>query len=358
MNEPIRVGIAGGNWGRTQATAFREIEGVSLAAIAEKDDDLRNELVDTFGFGNSYERYEEMILSGGLDALVACLPADGHERATSAGFDADLHVLCESPPAINESEMSRVVSAAGFCGKVYMWGRHSRFDPRIQRARKLVADGALGEVYRAEAIGRLAWWPYDDNNWRGSRERGGGALLDRALPLIDDLWYSMDCPDPMEAMAARHSLFLADRVADPSDVAEDSFFGNARFKNGASLSVSSTSFGHIDAPPNADGIPERRNLALYGTLGSLDLVKGTIARSTGSQVTVEPYAEAISEQAQIRAQAQEFIDAIREEREPLNNGKQGLSLMKLLDAFASSAKEKKAMPIKVARSLDDLFGGL
>jgi len=32
--------------------------------------------------------------------------------------------------------------------------------------------------------------------------------------------------------------------------------------------------------------------------------------------------------------------------------------MKLLDALAKSAKEKKAIPIKIARSLEDLFGGL
>ena len=55
---------------------------------------------------------------------------------------------------------------------------------------------------------------------------------------------------------------------------------------------------------------------------------------------------------------QEFIDAIREEREPLNDGKQGLTLMRMLDALALSAKEKHAVSIKATRSLDDLFGGL
>jgi len=358
MSESIRIGIAGGNWGRKHAEAFKDIEGVALAAIAEKNEALRHELADTFGFENQYDSYEEMILSGSLDALVVCLPSDRHERATGAAFDANLHVLCESPPVINESEMSRVVSSAGFCGKTYMWGRHQRFDPRISKARELATSGELGEIFRAEANGRLAWWPYENDDWRGSKERGGGALLDQAIHLIDDLWFSMDCPDPMEAMGASHSLFLSERVPDPSDVADDSFYGVARFKNGSSLSVSATSFGHIDAPKNENGIPEERSLALYGTKASLDLVSGTIARSNGSDTTTESYAEAASEEAQLAAQAREFVDAIREEREPIASGKQGLSLMKLIDAFAASAKEKKAMPIKVARSLDDLFGGL
>jgi hypothetical protein len=32
--------------------------------------------------------------------------------------------------------------------------------------------------------------------------------------------------------------------------------------------------------------------------------------------------------------------------------------MKMLDALAQSAKEKRAVPIKATRDLDDLFGGL
>ena len=358
MSELIRIGIAGGNWGRKHAAAFKEIEGVALTAIADRDEAVRHEFADTFGIENQFESYEEMLLSGSLDALVVCLPSDRHERATAAAFDSNLHVLCESPPTVNESEMSRVVSSAGFCGKTYMWARHQRFDPRIQKARELASNGDLGEVFRAEATGRLAWWPYSDDDWRGSKEHGGGALLDRAVHLIDDLWFAMDCPDPMEAMAASHSLFLAERVPDPSEVAEDSFFGVARFKNGSSLSVSATSFGHVDGPVNEHGAPEQKSIALYGTKASLDLATGTLIRSDKSKVSTESYAEAISEEAQLAAQAQEFVDAIREEREPINSGKQGLSLMKLIDAFAASAKEKKAMPIKVARSLDDLFGGL
>ena len=70
------------------------------------------------------------------------------------------------------------------------------------------------------------------------------------------------------------------------------------------------------------------------------------------------YASPTSEAEWFILQAQEFLDSIKESREPENNGKQGLTLMRVLDALAQSAKEKRAVPIKAPRSLEDLFGGL
>lgn len=358
MSESIRLGIAGGNWGRRHADAFKQVEGVTLTAIAERDEDLRTDMVDTYGFESAYESDGAMMESGTLDAVVICLPSDRHEHSTRAAFDAGLHVLCESPPAINESEMSRIVSAAGFCGKTYMWARHQRFAPELLKARELIANGSLGDVYRAEATGHQAWWPFEDDNWRGNIERGGGALLDLGIHLFDNLWFAMGTPDPMEAMASSHNLFLKERLSDPSEAAEDSIFGTVRFKDGASLSLSAMIFGHIDGPKNETEAPHSSSLRIFGTKASFDLISGERIETNNPDSSVESYANPIALEEQLIAQAREFIDAIREEREALNSGQQGLTLMKLLDALAASAKEKKAVPIKVARSLEDLFGGL
>lgn len=358
MSESIRVGIAGANWGRRHAAAFKEIAGVSLTAVADRDEEARTAMVNTFGIDNAYISYEEMMESGTLDAVVICLPTYRHQRATCSAFDAGLHVLCESPPGINQSEMSRIVSAAGFCGKTYMWARHQRFAPELQIARELIATGALGDVYRGEATGHRAWWPFDDDNWRGNKETGGGALLDLGIHLIDSIWFAMGCPDPMEAMASSHNLFLKERLSDPSEAAEDSIFGTARLKDGSSLSLSAMTFGHVDGPKGETEAPEQNSLHIFGTKASLDLIAATKTQSNQPDSLTESYATPIATGDLFVAQAQEFIDAIREEREPLNSGQEGLALMKLLDALAKSAKEKKSIPIKIARSLEDLFGGL
>lgn len=358
MSDSIRLGIAGGGVGERHAEAFGQVEGVSLTAIADLDPERRDALKQRFGFMQDFDSCKAMIASGILDAIVICLPTDRNERSISDAFDAGLHVLCESPPARNASEMSRIVSAAGFCGKTYMWSRPQRFSPLLQEARRLASSGKLGDLYRSEGVTHWAWWPYGDDDWRGSIEQGGGALLHLGIHVLDSLWQAMDCPDPVEAMAAGHNLFAKERFPDPFDAAPDSAFGMIRFKNGASLSLSAMAAGHVAGPATDWGAPSETSLKLFGSQASLDLVQGQKTIVADTQAETHSYASPISESECYLAQAQEFVDAIRDEREPLNNGKQGLALMKMIDALAESAKEKKAIPIKSARSLDDLFGGL
>ena len=125
------------------------------------------------------------------------------------------------------------------------------------------------------------------------------------------------------------------------------------------MSFSTAFFGHIEGEKEPWGSPSNFGIQIFGTTGSLDLASGHQLVAHQPEVVSTSYAGGPSDESEwFLAQAQEFVDAIREEREPLNDGKQGLTLMRMLDALALSAKEKRAIPIKATRSLDDLFGGL
>lgn len=359
MSSELRLGLAGARFGEKHAAAFCQVDGVILAAISDPDESRRQALVDEYEIKRAFDTYDEMLEAGELDAVVICLPTALHERSVSAAFDAGLHVLCEKPPAVSESEMSKIVSSAGFCGKTYMWARQHRFSPAIAMAREIIERGEIGEAYRGESSWQWAWWPFENDNWRGNRENGGGVLLDIGIHMIDSVWYPMGCPDPVEAMASRHSLFLDRRVPDRDEVAEDSVYGMLRFKNGSSMSFSTAFFGHFEGEKEPWGSPNNFGIQIFGTSGSLDLAKGHRVVAQQPEIVSTSYVDGpIDESDWFLAQAQEFVDAIREEREPLNDGKQGLTLMRMLDALALSAKEKRAIPIKATRSLDDLFGGL
>ena len=330
-----------------------------LVGLCDSNVEVLERAVQQTGVTFSTQDYNELIQRDDIHAVIIAPPNATHATMAIAAVSNGKHVLCEKPPATSESEMSKIVSAAGFCGKTYMWARQHRFSPEIANAREIIERGEIGDAYRGESSWQWAWWPFDNDNWRGNREKGGGALLDIGIHMIDSAWYPMGCPDPVEAMASRHSLFLKDRVPDPDEIAEDSVYGMIRFKNGSSLSFSTAFFGHVDGNKSQWGSPAKNSIQIYGTKGSLDLCKGQRIIAQQPDVLSTPYTkDPTTESNCFLAQAQEFVDAIREEREPLNDGKQGLTLMRMLDALALSAKEKRAVPIKATRSLDDLFGGL
>ena len=358
MNEKLRVGFAGGNFGRRHINAFSTLDDVELTAIAEPNEDLRNGLADTFRFEQQFDSIEELLSAKLIDAIVIATPTNLHERHVCAAIDADLHVLCENPPATSDGEMSRISSTAGFSGKVFMWGSQQRFSPEIQAAHMMSEAGDLGKVYHATARWRWGFWPFGKDDWRGSIEQKGGALLDIGIHIIDSVWFAMGCPDPVEAFSSSHNHFLRDIVDDPSDASDDSSFGMVRFKNGSTITFESAYFSNVDGEPNEWNSPETLNLELWGTKASLDLVKARKEWIADQSPNSESYAESIDQAELFIVQAREFIDSIRETREPQNSRKQAQSLTKMLDALRQSAKDQKAVSIRTIRDLDDLFGGV
>lgn len=349
MTDTIRIGIAGANAGARHAQAFASLPEAALVAIADPDATLREPLAETFGIERQFSSAEELIRSEGLDAVVIATPSYLHERHIDAVFEAGLHALCETPVAINSSEASRLVTAAGLVGKTFMTSCPLRFDPRISEARRLVQEGAIGEPFRADCQVNLAHWSHPPDSWRLDRERGGGALLEVGLEWIDLVWFAFGCPDPMEAMAARYDLFSKKHADEDFEaIAEDALAGMVRFKNGAALQVA------VQIHRSSASGNDERSLRIWGSDGSIDLLEGL--RSTPEGPT--RFAAAVTDVTCYQAQAKAFLHSIRSKEEPLNTGKQALTLLKLADALLTSSREKEAVSIKVERSLDDLFGSL
>lgn len=359
MSDKLRIGFAGGVMGRSHMKGFAALDDVEMAAVAEPQEELRQELLDTFGFQYSFPDLESMIADGGIDAVVIATPTYLHEQHASLAFDAGLHVLSEKPPAVNAREMSHIVTTAGLVGKTYMWARQQRFSPQLQEARRLVEAGEIGDVYFAEGRWQWGWWPLPQVDWRGSKEKHGGCLIDIGIHLLDSLWFVMGCPDPEEALGTIYNPFLRELVEDPEDAAEDTAAGMIRFRNGASVQFSAMNFSHVAGPETSWKAPHRRALQVFGTKAFLDLETGEKSVvAIKEKAMVESYAEPLPYPQLFERQAREFTDAIKEERAPQNDAKQGLTLMKMLDAVRESAREKRAVPIKTERSLEDLMGGL
>ena len=103
-------------------------------------------LIDEYKFEQAFDTYDEMLEDGELDAVIICLPTALHERSVSAAFDAGLHVLCESAPAVSESEMSKIVSnAAGFAAKPTCGLGNNAFHPQSPRLERSSNAGGLAK---------------------------------------------------------------------------------------------------------------------------------------------------------------------------------------------------------------------
>jgi predicted dehydrogenase len=131
-----------------------------------------------------------------IDAVYVATPVALHAPQTIAALKTGKHVLCEKPVAMNYSEASEMVRVAGESGKILGVAYYRRTYPKVQRARELIAQGAIGQPALAEANhhsaspaqGSFRSWLLDP------KLAGGGPLFDVASHRIDLLNYLFGKP--------------------------------------------------------------------------------------------------------------------------------------------------------------------
>lgn len=146
-----------------------------LHALASRDLAVAQAWATEFGAARSYGSYEALIADPEVDAVYLPLPNELHRPWVEAAADAGKHILCEKPLALDANEAEAMAAYCRDRGVVlteaFMW----RHQPRTAAVRKLVAEGAIGDL---RLIRSSFSFSIAEGDWRLDSTRGGGALWD------------------------------------------------------------------------------------------------------------------------------------------------------------------------------------
>jgi len=147
------------------------------------------------GWAHTETDWRRVIERDDVQLVDICTPGDTHAEIAIAALEAGKHVLCEKPLANSVAEAERMVAAAqaaGARGVRSMVGFNYRRVPAIALARRLVAEGRLGEIRHVRAAYLQDWIvdPQFPLVWRLQAERAGsGALGDIGAHIVDATQY-------------------------------------------------------------------------------------------------------------------------------------------------------------------------
>lgn len=186
----IRVGLVGyGLSGRVfHAPLLTATPGFTLCSIVtantERKAQARAEHPEARVLGRAEELWESA-----EDHSLAVIATDtaSHAPLASAALEAGLAVVVEKPFAPSAAQARGVVDLAARLGLVLSVFHNRRWDSDHLTLRRLLAEGALGDVMRYES--RFERWRPEPNPtaWREREEpsSGGGVLLDLGVHLVD-----------------------------------------------------------------------------------------------------------------------------------------------------------------------------
>ena len=185
MSELVRIAIVGwGRWGRVcHGLLASATPGCALHAVVSGDAEKRQK-VEAEHRCRTYATPAEAFADDLVDLVVLATPNDAHADLACAALAAGKHVLVDKPLAPTLPECDRMIAAAQDAGRALCVFNNRRYDGDFRTARRLVADGRLGDLRWAE----MAWQGGGPpGGWRGDATRGGGRFVDLGSHLIDQL---------------------------------------------------------------------------------------------------------------------------------------------------------------------------
>ncbi|HEY8745656.1 MAG TPA: Gfo/Idh/MocA family oxidoreductase [Chloroflexota bacterium] len=191
---PLKVGLLGAGTIATSNTGYllglAELrDQVATVAIADVAVERARAVADRFGIPAAYGSLEELLEHDGLDAVINITPIPAHGTTSRQILAAGKHLVVEKPIATTVEEADELIDLARAKGLQYVVAPPNMLQPNRLTARRLVADGAIGQAcfarVRSSHGGPASGaWPLDPT-W--FYQEGSGPLLDMGVYGIHDI---------------------------------------------------------------------------------------------------------------------------------------------------------------------------
>ena len=329
--------IGAGRAGMIHAVNFAKgVKNARLTAISDPNRAAAEKACHELELERHYSDYRLALEDDEIDAIVVVTPTDYHRDIVVAAAEADKHILCEKPMAMNVAECDEMIEAVEKNNVVLQIGFMRRFDQSFVYAREQVRQGAIGEVVLVKSLTR---GPSIPQRWQYDIDKSNGPLAEVNSHDIDTLrWFTESEFKQVYAIADN---YRCPEARDEFPGFYDNVVMIGTFDNGMQGSIDgavSVRYGY-DARLEVVGT---EGVLFVGRLDQSGVV--TCNRSNGINApAVESWRTLFSDA--YRHEDQGFVDAIRNGTPPAVSGHDGKMAVEVVNAGNRSIVEKK--PIKL-----------
>ncbi|MBX3422641.1 MAG: Gfo/Idh/MocA family oxidoreductase [Pirellulaceae bacterium] len=249
-----------GDYGHGLDTCWQQLPNFQVVAVADPVPEGLGKAVQRTGARRGYDDYRQM-LERERPRIVAVAPrwADQHHAIALACAEHGCHMYMEKPFCQNLNQADEIIQACEMRHVKLAVAHISRYSPQLAVVKKLIAEGAIGDVLELHGRGK-------------EDARGGG----------EDFWVlGSHVLDSMHAIAGapircHATLWDDDQLVTARSVHE----GNeglgplAGTQLVAMYEFAGTVLGFWSSRKNAGGSPSRFGLRIVGTKGVIQIASG------------------------------------------------------------------------------------
>ena len=276
----LSVGFLGYRFmGRAHANAlarlpmfFPDAPDTERAVLVGRNESELADAADRLGFERYMTDWEAAIPE--VDVFYNLGPNNLHPEPSITALNEGVHVFCEKPLAHTLSAAEEMAAAADESEAVAGVAFNYRFVPALRYARRLIADGELGDIHHVRAHYLQDWLVDPDApwSWRNSADvAGSGSLGDLGAHSIDLAQYLLG--EEITRVSGHLRTFVDERPVPGTGgedgkqpetrevTVDDAYSAQATFESGA--------MGVFEASRFANGRKNANTIEINGSEGSL-----------------------------------------------------------------------------------------
>lgn len=334
--------IGSGYWGKNLLRNFHELD--ALRMICDRDESVLTGFKKLYRNIDVCSSFNDVLKRKDINGVAIATPAETHYALAREALLSGKHVFVEKPFVLHESEAQELIAISEDQDSILMVGHLLQYHPVFIRLKELVANGKLGRIN----------YIYSHRLNLGKIRREENALWSFA-PHDISMILSLAGEEP-ESILTTGGNYLHQKIADvttthlefPSGIKAHIFVSWLHpFKDQKLVVVGDKKMAVFD-----DTQPWAEKLLVY---------PHEINWSNGIPVPAKAKPEkvnSIPEREPLRMECEHFLECIREDNKPVTDGREGLRVLKVLNASQQSLNkdgERITYPQIVSRTSKPFF---
>jgi phthalate 4,5-cis-dihydrodiol dehydrogenase len=381
---PLGLGIAGlGMAGAVMVRAAAAHPGVRVCAAADRNPGPRAAFARDFNAA-TYDDIGALCADPAVDIVYIATPHQFHAEHAAIAAAPGKHVILEKPMALTLADCDAIIAAVERAGVHLIVGHTHAFDPAVRAMARIAASGELGQ------LAMIAAWNYTNFLYRPRRPeeldtaQGGGIMFNQVPHQIDMV--------RLIGGGLLRSVRAQVSVLDPARATEGSSVAFLEFENGAAASLVYGGNDFFDSdelhfwiserggdkPPNQHGAARRALAGRQAEETRLRVERFAYGADAGAPPTHQPHFGLLvvtCAHGEMRASADglfiydaggkrevelpksaampgrsevldDMIDAIRNGRRPLQDGRWAKANVEATLALLRSARERREIMLE------------
>lgn len=330
----MKVAVIGaGTMGAIHLGCYSKMENIEMT-LCEIDEISGKKYANLYDI-NWTNDYNE-ILNSNVDIIDICLPTYLHENYVIQAAQAGKHVFCEKPIAISEEAALRMKNACQKAGVTMGIGMVLRFFPEYQALAQRYKEGLIGKAAVINAFRGGGGYPKGWNDWYSDDDSSSSLVVDLLIHDVDFIqWVFGDVETVYATRKQSSSLEPGKRYQIYSTIFQ--------LEDGTIVSLDGSWYQEERFYTTFEVSGSEGILAINPDM-SIPIVT-TVFDSDDEQKKVA-VPESPLDKTPFQLELEDFVQAIREKREPKVSIDEAIKALKVTLKMFESAKTGNVVKIK------------